>query len=259
MSRVRSRSREERVGAYGCKRRCDVLLRSKHEHGEAERGRGERLDEHALCGVDPGCKHSAVRSTSAPCLEAIRQQTYFDASGPGVSANISAAAAMPPRSCATQNRTKRTGPMTPVRSSAVVTLGLKSPPVTRKKSHADTRRLKPNAKETYRMRPRTVWLLPVDSVTCTAPKASMRKVVVPTNSSRAAWMSSLIVANIPLLGVLLFAPLARPGAGVLRLENRGMIGRRGGEGGGEALWEFVLTATTRYVKDSDQTWSGARG
>ena len=42
----------EAGSTYRRERRRDVFLRGEHKHGEAECRGNERLDEHALCGVD---------------------------------------------------------------------------------------------------------------------------------------------------------------------------------------------------------------
>jgi hypothetical protein len=48
-----------------------------------------------------------------------------------------------------KTRVARTHPMAPIKAMPSVTAGLNSPPDTRKKTHALTARLKPNASEMY--------------------------------------------------------------------------------------------------------------
>ena len=65
----------------------------------------------AWAGLIPGASTQLCGHVSA--LSVVRKpgwvRTHFEAKSPGVNARTSAAAAMPPVSCATQNSTKRTG------------------------------------------------------------------------------------------------------------------------------------------------------
>ena len=120
----------------------------------------------------------------------------FTESGPGVSASISADAAIAPSICAMQYSRNLTGRMTPTSNNARLTLGLKRPPVTRKNNHADTSKLSPIHVEMY-MTCSTVDPLVVTSPAAAwiPPRPSRRKKVVPINSTRAAWASSRKVDN----------------------------------------------------------------
>lgn len=71
------------------------------------------------------------------------ESTHLTDSGAEVNERKMAAPAIAPSNWATQYSTKRTGANAPTNRSASEMFGLKRPPVTRKKSHADTRRLKP--------------------------------------------------------------------------------------------------------------------
>lgn len=78
------------------------------------------------------------------------RKTHLDARLPGVSARTRADAVMAPSICAMQYSKKRTGVITPTRSSAKEMLGLKHAPVTRKKIHAEISKLNPIQVEIYR-------------------------------------------------------------------------------------------------------------
>jgi hypothetical protein len=94
-------AREEReADADGRERRRPVLLRAEHQHGQAERGGDERLDEHRLRRVHVRGWRGAARRQYVRGGEARR--THLDAIGPGSSARTSPAAAIPPASWAIQ-------------------------------------------------------------------------------------------------------------------------------------------------------------
>jgi len=114
--------------------------------------------------------------------------------GPDVRARINPDAAMAPNIWAMQNNTNRRGSISPTRRRARVMFGLNGPPVTRKKSHAETRRLRPMDVEIYRTcsianPPESVVESPF--ATWMPPRPSKRKTVVPTNSTMAASASTL--------------------------------------------------------------------
>lgn len=123
--------------------------------------------------------------------------TYLTDKGPGVSAMINADAAMAPSSWAMQYRTNRTGLITPMSMRARETLGLKRPPVIRKKSQAETSKLRPMQVDIYitcsTVEEEPPGLAASLVVAWIPPRPSKRKKVVPTNSSRAACKSSRIL------------------------------------------------------------------
>ena len=154
-----------------------MLFGCQHQDGNAERGSDEHLDENALSGIDIRGKHRAkvgrLAEVVVPLIvgkgksdsnengkrekeiegrgrrvvqgQQASNNTYLYATGPGVSANTMPAAAMAPVNCAMQYSTNRVGRMQPRRRRARLTSGLKSPPVARKKSQADTSMLSPKA------------------------------------------------------------------------------------------------------------------
>lgn len=125
----------------------------------------------------------------------------------GIMARTTAAAAIPPTSWAMKITRDRMAGTTPISQRAsvtfcllsvllresivdvkmVLTAGLKSPPLTRKKTHTFTARLKPNIKEIYSSRCKSgpVDVMVASLAICVPAKAKKRNKKVPTNSP---WM-----------------------------------------------------------------------
>lgn len=87
--------------SHRCERGNGMFLSGQHEDGEHEGGRYEHLNEDGLrwihaCGQE--CTAKLVRASELAC----HGDTYMHCRRPGVSARTSAAATMPPMSCAMQ-------------------------------------------------------------------------------------------------------------------------------------------------------------
>jgi hypothetical protein len=110
--------------------------------------------------------------------------------GPGMSPSISAAATIPPKSCAMIKRTARRGEMTVASANAKEMAGLNNAPETRKNIQTLIIKDSPNARAMNMRLEVSMKAVPDEVVTvapgrlaiCVPPKAMNKNIVVPTNS-----------------------------------------------------------------------------